>query len=114
MDQTPSTNLPNWSEQVSQDYQNGFYDGQTYAEIQMFKCGEYKLRNKDYLENCSEILFDAYGHDTVIFKRLKRGCWEAPEDDGTPVRVCICSECQQPARLPKTRYCPNCGSLNIQ
>ena len=114
MEQIPNSELPKWTSQVSEDYSNGFHDGQVYAEIQMFKCEEYKLIDKDIdPERCSEIWFTGYGRDTVIFTRLKKGYWEAPENDGTPIQVCICSECQKPARLPRPRYCPNCGSLNI-
>ena len=112
MEQISNNELPKWSDQVSKDYQNGFYDGQHYAEIQMFRCGEYKLLDKDFPGNCSEIWFKPYGQDTVVFTRLRKGYWETPENDGTPVHVCICSECHKPSKLPRTRYCPNCGSLN--
>jgi len=41
--------------------------------------------------------------------------WEVPDPDydrdgaRLPNLVAICSNCQKPARLPRTRYCPNCG-----
>lgn len=47
--------------------------------------------------------------------------WESADPDydrdGTriPSRVVICSYCRKPAKLPRTRYCPNCGKkMNLE
>lgn len=106
--------LPKWTPEVSKDYQNGFEDGRRYAEINMFKANTYKLISKDINpEQCSEIEFEGYGTDPIIFEPVRKGYWEPPDNDGSPIIVAICSECQKPTKLPAPRYCPNCGSWNI-
>ena len=101
-------------------FAEGFDKGVRDTEEKMFGDWFLKLRSEGIdPSKCSEITFeDCHGRDAVQFEPVREGHWEPCEPDydreGNRIlsHVVICSECQKPAKLPRTRYCPNCGSWN--
>ena len=118
MPQVQSINSPYVN--TNPDYDNGFQDGQRFAELNLFKWGNYHLLSTDIDPNqCDEILVDAYCKDQVVFVPLKTGYWNPvePDYDREGTKICkgggYCSECQKYSRI-KSRFCPECGSWNLR
>ena len=73
---------------------------------------ENRFEKRIYLDDIIDNIPTAETEEEVAY-------WEAPDPDydrdgaRLPNLVAICSNCQKPAKLPRTRYCPNCGRRMI-
>ena len=96
-----------------------FKEGQMSVERMLVKDNYLKLNDKSLnVENVNELNIEGYYGEERHFEPVTYGYWEAPDPDydrdgmRLPIKVCICSECQKPTKLPAPRYCPECGSWN--
>ena len=104
----------------SPEYIKGYEEGQRDVESQMFKDRYYEVQTKELnIESGHEIIFTKHGGiDEVQYEVLSKGCWEVPEPEydkeGIKLSVtgAICSHCRKYTRYPE-KYCPHCGSRNI-
>lgn len=105
---------------MQNEFIKGFGEGQLNMERVMFKDWYCQLKDKDIdPSKCSEITFEGHG-EVITFEPVRKGYWMPCEPDydregnRIPSRVTLCSECGKPSKLPRTKFCCNCGAWMVK